>query len=168
MPRSFRQTRYARGKKWGQIYYPMRDTAIFHGHFPQRFHTDDACLQYLFQMRSENIRCPKCGRTGSYYFHRHPSKLCYTCNCGRFHFFPLKGTIFAHSALPLSKWFYGIFLMSKNPTGMTGKEMERELSVSYATAWRMMHKILSVRPPTSIWKRGRSATFNEYLQAGIH
>ncbi len=145
----------------------MRDNPIFHGSFPRRFRTVEGCLQYLFEMRCENIRCPKCGRTGSYYFHRHPSKLCYTCNCGRYHFFPLKGTIFAHSALPLPKWFYGMFLMSEKQAGVTGKELQRELKVTYATAWRMMRQILSVRPPTAVWRRGSSAAFNAYIRNAI-
>lgn len=150
-----------------KVYYPMRDTLLFDGSFPRRFRTVEGCLQYIFEMRCANIQCPKCGRTGSHYFHRHPSKLCYSCNCGKYHFFPLKGTIFAHSALPLPKWFYGVFLMSKQPEGMTGKELERQLEVSYATAWRMMHQILSVRPPSAAWKGGRSSAFGAYLRNAI-
>lgn len=150
------------------VYYPMRDTPIFRGNFPQRFRTDAGCMQYVFNVRSGELRCPKCGRTGSYYFHRHPSKLCYTCNCGRYHFFPLKGTMFAHSFVPLSKWFYALHLMSKKPAGITSKELQRELQVAPATARRMEQKILSVKPSAAVWKRGGSAAFNEYLLAGIH
>ena len=150
-----------------KVYYPMRDTPIFRGNFPQRFRTDAGCLKYIFDIRSGDLRCPKCGRTGSYYFHRHPSKLCYTCNCGRYHFFPLKETIFAHSFVPLSKWFYALFLVSKKPAGITVKELQRELKVAYATAWRMMQQILSVRLPDAVWRRGRSAAFNVYLRNAI-
>lgn len=151
-----------------KVYYPMQDTPIFRGNFPQRFRTDAGCLQYIFDVRSGDLSCPKCGRTGSYYFHRHPSKLCYTCNCGRYHFFPLKGTIFAHSFVSLSKWFYALHLMSKKPAGITSKELQRELRVAYATAWRMTQQIHSVKPSAAVWKRGGSAAFNEYLRAGIH
>lgn len=140
---------------------------MFHGKFPQRFRTINGCLQYIYEIQSADLRCPKCGRTGSYYFHRHPAKLCYTCNCGRYHFFPLKGTIFAHSFLPLPKWFYGLFLMSKNPAGVAGKELQRELMVAYGTAWRMVHRILSARPPITVWTQGGSAAFNAYLQNAI-
>lgn len=150
-----------------KVYYPMQDRPIFRGNFPQRFRTDDGCLQYVFQMLSTDIRCPKCGRTGSYYFHRHPSKLCYTCNCGRYHFFPLKGTIFAHSFVPLSKWFYALFLMSKKPAGISAKDLQRELKVAYATAWRMTQQILTVKPSATVWKRGSGSAFNEYLHTGI-
>lgn len=150
-----------------RVYYPMQDTPIFHGNFPQRFRTDDGCLKYIFELLSENLRCPKCGRTGSYYFHRHPSKLCYTCNCGRYHFFPLKETIFSHSFVPLSRWFYSLFLMSKKPAGVSTKELQRELNVAYATAWRMMQQIHSVKPSVAMWKRGGSVAFNVYVRNAI-
>ena len=150
-----------------KVYYPMQDNPIFHGNFPQRFRTVEGCLQYIYEMRSSDLRCPKCGRTGSYYFHRHPSKLCYTCNCGRYHFFPLKGTIFAHSFLPLPKWFYALFLMSKKPEGVAGMELQRKLKVAYATAWRMMHQILSVRPSAAVWRQGSGAAFNAYIRNSV-
>ena len=150
-----------------KVYCPMRDNPHFDGSFPRRFRTVEGCLQHIFGIRGANIQCPKCGRAGSYYFHRHPSKLCYTCNCGRYQFFPLKGTIFEHSFLPLPKWFYGLFLMSKKPVGITSKELERELDVAYATAWRMTQQFLSVKPPKALWRHGSGAVFNAYLQNAI-
>jgi len=57
--------------------------------------------------------------------------------------------------------------MSKKPAGTTGKELERQVEVSYATAWRMMHKILSVRPSAAAWKGGRSSAFGAYLRNAI-
>jgi hypothetical protein len=69
--------------------------------------------------------------------------------------------------LPLPKWFYGVFLMSKRPAGISGKELERQLEVSYATAWRMMTQILSVKPSDVAWKRGRSSAFGAYLRNAI-
>lgn len=160
----FAKTFYVRtARSEDKFYYPMQDNSIFHGNFPQRFREADECLNYLFEMQSENIRCPKCGRSGSYYFHRHPSKLCYTCNCGKYHFYPLKGTIFAKTSMPLPKWFYGIFLMSEKSRGISGKELQRQLGVSYGTAWRMRQRILSVKP-SAVWRRGRSSVFNAYLK----
>jgi len=57
--------------------------------------------------------------------------------------------------------------MSKKPAGTTGKELERQVEVSYATAWRMMHQILSVKPSDAAWRRGRSSAFGEYLRKAI-
>jgi hypothetical protein len=79
----------------------------------------------------------------------------------------LKGTIFANSALSLSKWFYGIFLMSKKLEGISVRELHKQLEVTYATAWRMMHRILSVKPSPKIWKQGTSAVMQEYLRGAV-
>jgi hypothetical protein len=60
-----------------------------------------------------------------------------------------------------------MFLMSEKPAGRSGKELERQLDVGYATAWRIMHKILSVKPADAVWRRGRSAAFNAYIRNAI-
>ena len=43
--------------------------------------------------------------------------------------------------LPLHKWFYAMFLFSTSRHGVPAKELERQLDVSYPTAWRMAQKI---------------------------
>ena len=41
----------------------------------------------------------------------------------------------------LHKWFYAMFLFSTSRHGVAAKELERQLGVTYKTAWRMAHKI---------------------------
>ena len=118
--------------------------------FHRRFRNHEQCLAYLFALRFPEPICPKCGRKDSY--HKHPTKHCYTCNCGRSHIFPCKGTIFENSALPLSKWFYAIFLMCTTEYGVPAKELERRLDVTYPTAWRMTKKIRAMLPIQAAWK----------------
>ena len=109
--------------------------------FHRRFGSEDQCLSYLFSLRFSEATCPKCGRENAY--HKHPTKQCYTCNCGQSHIYPRKGTIFENSPLPLTKWFYAIFLFCKSGD-MPAKELERQLSVAYPTAWRMNKRLQSV------------------------
>jgi len=54
------------------------------------------------------------------------------------------GTIFENSATSLRLWFYAIYLMSSTRCGISAKQLERELGVTYKTAWRMFHKIRSL------------------------
>lgn len=54
------------------------------------------------------------------------------------------GTIFENSATSLKLWFYAIYLMSSTRCGISAKQLERELGVTYKTAWRMFHKIRSL------------------------
>lgn len=50
------------------------------------------------------------------------------------------GSIFEKSRTPLQLWFYAIFLFTTSKHGVSGKELERQLGVTYKTAWRMARK----------------------------
>jgi len=53
----------------------------------------------------------------------------------------MAGTIFQDSATSLKLWFYAIYLMSSTRCGISAKQLERELGVTYKTAWRMFNRI---------------------------
>lgn len=53
----------------------------------------------------------------------------------------MAGTIFEGSATSLRLWFHAFFLMASTRSGISAKQLERELGVTYKTAWRMFHKI---------------------------
>jgi transposase-like protein len=53
----------------------------------------------------------------------------------------MAGTIFEHSSTSLHLWFEAIYLMSSTRCGVSAKHLERELGVTYKTAWRMFHQI---------------------------
>jgi len=53
----------------------------------------------------------------------------------------MQGTIFTDSHTPLVKWFYAVYLFTTTRHGVPAKELQRQLGVSYPTAWRMAHKI---------------------------
>src|SRR5437868_9758830 len=54
------------------------------------------------------------------------------------------GTIFQDSATSLKLWFDAIYLMASTRCGISAKQLERELGVTYKTAWRMFNKIRSL------------------------
>ena len=58
--------------------------------------------------------------------------------------YPLAGTIFEKSSTPLKSWFYAMYLMASTRTGISAKQLERELGVTYKTAWRMFKQIRSI------------------------
>jgi transposase-like protein len=41
-------------------------------------------------------------------------------------------------------WFYAVFLVAQTRCGISAKQLERELGVTYKTAWRMFNKIRSM------------------------
>lgn len=56
----------------------------------------------------------------------------------------MAGTILEHSSTPLRLWFHAIFLMGSTRCGISAKTLERELGVTYKTAWRMFKPIRSM------------------------
>lgn len=116
----------------------MVKTLTIHEFFKQ-FPNDEACLAHLFELRyGAEFGCPKCGEIGKFRkLAKHPA---YTCNCGH-HIHPMRNTIFADSHTPLNKWFYAIYLFTTTRHGVPAKELQRQLGVSYPTAFRMAHLI---------------------------
>jgi transposase-like protein len=108
--------------------------------FNSRFPDDDACLDYMRDLiYPDGIVCRYCGKEAKH--HRISGRKAYSCQyCGT-HVYPLAGTIFEKSRTPLKSWFYAMFLMSQTRCGISAKQLERELGVTYKTAWRMFHKI---------------------------
>src|SRR5207302_1318368 len=51
------------------------------------------------------------------------------------------GTIYHKSSTSLQLWFYAIYLMSSTRCGISAKQLEREIGVSYKTAHRMLRLI---------------------------
>ncbi|MHA1564075.1 MAG: IS1595 family transposase [Alphaproteobacteria bacterium] len=108
--------------------------------FFKRFPTDDACLDHLMETRyGRSLECPKCKRDSKFY--RLRKELAYTCEwCGH-HIHPMVGTPFERSRTPLQKWFYAMYMFTTTRHGVSAKELQRQLGVTYKTAWRMGHEI---------------------------
>lgn len=109
--------------------------------FQRRFPDDEACLKHLMTVRfgGLEIDCPKCGEHGKFY--RMKRERAYECQHCRYQLHPTAGTFMHRSHLPLHKWFLAMFMFSTSRHGVAAKELERQLGVSYPTAWRMGHLI---------------------------
>jgi transposase-like protein len=108
--------------------------------FMRMFPDDDACLEHLFRLRyGASFKCPRCGLIGK--FHKLSKMPAYSCQgCGD-HIHPMVGTPFYNSHTPLQKWFYAMYLFTTTRHGVPAKELQRQLSVNYKTAWRMGHQL---------------------------
>lgn len=111
--------------------------------FMRGFPDDAACLDYLFRQRyaadGHTTDCPKCERSRR--FHRIKARPCYCCDSCGHAIYPTAGTIFHRSSTSLQLWFYAMYLMASTRCGISAKQLERELGVTYKTAWRMFNKI---------------------------
>jgi transposase len=107
--------------------------------FLETYPDDDACLAHLFETRyGKEPVCPKCGQVDT--FHKLKKLPAYTCNCGH-HVHPMAGTPFERSRTPLRTWFYVMFLFCATRNGLSAKEIQRQIGVTYKTAWRIGHEI---------------------------
>ena len=114
--------------------------------FMREFPNDDACLEWLWQSRysddGKHADCPKCEAMTEFRKYATAQKRqSWTCrSCGH-HIHPTAGTIFHKSRTSLHLWFYAIYLITSTRCGISAKQLEREIGVTYKTAWRMMNLI---------------------------
>jgi transposase len=83
--------------------------------------------------------CQKCGAEST--FKRMANRPAFFCEHCWAHVYPCAGTIFQDTRTPLQSWFYAIYLFVTTRHGVSGKELQRTLGVTYKTAWRMGHQI---------------------------
>jgi len=113
--------------------------------FMKDFPDDEACLRWLWQTsyaaddEGKTAHCAKCGEVRPFArYSTTQQRQSWTCTgCGT-HVHPTAGTIFHKSSTSLHLWFYAIYLMSSTRCGISAKQLERELGVTYKTAWRML------------------------------
>ncbi|KAF0183055.1 MAG: IS1595 family transposase [Hyphomonadaceae bacterium] len=108
--------------------------------FGKRFPTEEACLEHLMRTRwGQKHPCVKCGREAKYY--RVKGRRSYECEfCGH-QVYPTAGTPFENTRTPLKSWFLVMFMFCTSRNGVSAKEVQRTLGVTYKTAWRMCNLI---------------------------
>lgn len=108
------------------------------------FQDEDKAREYLEALRwPSGTTCPHCGSIGKHYklagkAHRVGVYKCSDC---REQFTVTVGTVFEDSKVPLHKWLQACYMMSCSKKGVSSKQLERMLAVSYKTAWFMSHRI---------------------------
>jgi transposase len=111
--------------------------------FLKDYPDDATCLDFLWRERYASdghiAHCPKCDKERK--FHKVKERPAWDCDSCGYHLHPLVGTIFEKSSTSLHLWFYAIFLMTSTRCGTSAKQLERELGVTYKTAWRIFNKI---------------------------
>src|ERR1700730_17961138 len=114
--------------------------------FMVEFPDDEACLVWLWHNRfspdGTTAECPKCDKAQSFArYSTSQQRQSWTCTACGHHIHPTAGTIFHKSSTSLHLWFYAMYLMTSTRCGISAKQLERELGVTYKTAWRMFHLI---------------------------
>jgi transposase-like protein len=109
--------------------------------FQKKFKDDNAIINHYIKIRYGNKK-PACNHCGSFKVHQRPKRhRIFQCNDCEKDFSVFKGTIFEQSTTDLRKWFYAIHLFLNSKKGISGLQLEREINVTYKTAWRILNRI---------------------------
>jgi transposase len=101
---------------------------------------DQACIEEIIKLKfPEGIHCIKCKKITRHYKLR--QRNIYLCKFCRTQVSPLSNTLFEKSTTPLRQWFFALFLMIHTRGNISCKQLERELGITYKTAWRMHNSI---------------------------
>jgi len=109
--------------------------------FQAEYPDDAACLDKILDIQygGHEFDCPGCGAASK--FHRIAKRRAYACqHCGH-HVYPCVGTPFEKSRTPLTSWFFAMYLMTSTRHGVAARELQRQLGVTYKTAWRISHEL---------------------------
>lgn len=108
------------------------------------FQDADKARQYLEAVRwPHGPVCPHCGAVGGHYALGGDSTRAglYKCKDCREQFTVTVGTVFERSKIKLNVWLQAVYLLCSSKKGMSAKQLERMLGVTYKTAWFMAHRI---------------------------
>lgn len=114
----------------------------------KEFPNDDVILDFIFSARHTE----ECSCGGSY--RRLNGRKQYQCSKCRYQIAPLAGTIFEKSDTPLTLWFHAVLVFSNAKSGMPATALQRDLEVTYKTAWRMLRRIREALAPDETKLKG--------------
>ncbi len=99
------------------------------------FPTNKACLEFIF----DSLHTRRCSCGGTYALRNERKK--FQCGRCRSEIAPAVGTVFEKSSTPFVLWFHALMVFSNAKSGVSAKQLERHLAVTYKCAWRILHEI---------------------------
>ena len=107
------------------------------------FHDEAKAEAHIFHSRWPDGEpfCPHCGSTNTMVMGGKTQAGYWLCRDCRDKFTVRTGTVMERSHIPLHKWLLATHLMAASKKGMSAKQMERMLGVTYKSAWFLCHRI---------------------------
>lgn len=117
----------------------------------QYFSDNRRCVEYVKNLRWQDgvVKCPRCESTHVKELTTRQIWQCYGC---KKQFSVKVGTVFTDSALPLTKWLTGMWLVMNAKNGISSYEISRSLGISQKSAWHLGHRIREAMANGSIEK----------------
>lgn len=108
--------------------------------FQKAFSDEASCVAFLLERRwPDGFVCPVCGKRRVAALKSRP-RLFECLDCGR-QTSITAGTAMHRSRLPLTTWFWAAPLMATHSNGMSARQLEDQLGVTYKTAWLLTQKL---------------------------
>lgn len=118
----------------------MNDVLLSYDEFLDRFSTEEACIDYLYQAKWPNgFVCPDCRHRHAYQISTRRLPL-FECSHCRHQTSLISGTVVEGSHTELTKWFQAFYFFSC-PGGISARRLSEKIEVTYKTAWLILHKI---------------------------
>lgn len=110
--------------------------------FQERFGNETQCEAALVGWRWPNgFVCPHCGCREHAIVGK---RRLYNCHGCRRQTSIKAGTIFAHTHIPLTKWFQAMWLITQSKNSISTLELSRQIGVKWDSAWLMRQKLATV------------------------
>ena len=116
------------------------------------FNTEYAAFEYLESVRwPKGPICPHCGSVENLTrLNGETTRMgLHQCNNCEGHFTVTVGTVYERSHIPLHKWLLATHLMCASKKGISSKQIERMLGITYKSAWFMTHRIRESMVPAT-------------------
>ncbi|HEV2324954.1 MAG TPA: IS1595 family transposase [Terracidiphilus sp.] len=141
----------------------------------KKFPTEEHALAHLMKVRwPHGIRCVKCDHDKCWLVEstnksNKPRRLFQCAKC-KLQFSATAGTLFHDSHLPLTKWFAAIALMADAKKGMSARQLQRHIGMTYKTAWYVCHRIreaMREEPNTKLGGPDSTVEIDETFIGGV-
>ena len=104
-----------------------------------RFPTELSCIEYAENIRfGKKVKCAYCGSDKLSTRRTDYRHKCFNCNKSTS---VTVNTELHDTRLPLKTWFYAVSVITDAKKGMSALQLQRNISVSYPTAFTMYHKL---------------------------
>ena len=112
--------------------------------FTNRFSTEEACAEYLFELRwPKGFICPRCGTARGHQIGSRATIECANLAC-RYQASITAGTVLHGTKQQLTTWFHAAYLVSTLTPGISAVQFQQQLGLSrYETAFTILHKLRS-------------------------
>lgn len=107
--------------------------------FQKLFGTEEDCASYMMHKRwKDGFSCPKCEHSSYYYI---KTRKLYECSKCHYQASITAGTLMHKTKLPLTVWFWAIYLVAHDKRGRSALSLAGVLDLNYRTALHMLRKI---------------------------